>query len=99
MKLTVRRDQTRSCGQGKGRKHAGDELVRVVSEGHETGMIVKQRSDSLSVSLRLYLGEVPLLIHMPGRVEPCLLLSLEGNVGPRLVGVTCEQQALRDTKA
>ena len=48
--------------------------------------------------LRLHLGEVPFSIHMPGRVEPCPLLCLEGDVGPRLVGVTREQKALRDAK-
>ena len=76
----------------QGGKDAGDELVRALSEGHETGLIVKQRSDGLSVPIRLYLGEVPFSIQMPGRVEPCLLLSPESNVGPRLVGVTREQQ-------
>ena len=98
MKLAVRRDQTRSCGQGEGGKDSGDELVRALSEGHETGLIVEQRGHGLSVPLRLHLGEVPFSIHMQGRVEPCPLLCLEGDVGPRLMGVTREQKALRDAK-
>ena len=64
----------------------------------KTGLIVEQRGHGLSVPLRLHLGEVPFSVHMPGRVEPCPLLSLEGDVGPRLVGVTREQKALRNAK-
>ena len=69
---------------------------------HDTSTAAVRSSTSeisLSIPLRLSLGDVPFSIHMPGRVEPRPLLSLEGDVGPRLVGVTREQQALRHAKA
>ena len=91
MELSIGRDQARSSGEWQGGKDTRDEFVCAVSEGHIPGLIVEQCGEGPAVPLRLRLGDAPFLIYMLGGVEPGPLLTLEGDIGPRLVGVTREE--------
>ena len=99
VELAVRRHDPRTIQEWQRRQPAGDELVRVLSECDVVGMIAEQPRKR-GLHLRCLLARPrPLVVHELRRIEPRALLRLEADVGPRLVRVARQQQALRDAEA
>src|SRR5437016_1245818 len=72
--------------------------MRVLRERDALRRVVEQPRKAAPHLLGLLEREIPDVIDMLGRVEPRLLLCLEGDIGPRLMGVPSQQNALSDAK-
>src|SRR5438477_624744 len=73
--------------------------MRVRGERDTIGRIVQQPREPAPHLVRLLECLLPYVINEFGCVEPSLLLRLERDVRPCLMGVTREQNAFGDTKA
>ena len=76
-------------------EEADDQLVRVRPEGDAASRVSQEPGESLADPFGLGERVVPFVVHEAGRVLPGRLLAVEAAVGPRLVRVAGEQEALR----
>lgn len=68
--------------------------MRVFCQGNVFGRVVEQPRKAPPDLVGLLEREIPHIIDVLGRVEPRLLLRFECDIGPRLMGMTGEENAL-----
>ena len=90
---------SRTFQEWQGRQPARDELVRVLAEGDVLRRVAEQSGEAGPTCRRLSGRPRPLVVDELGGIEPRALLGLEADVGPRLVGMSGQQQAFGDVEA
>ena len=71
----------------------------VLSECDIGAAVANQPGEAGADCVRLERGPLPFVVDELRSLEPCALLRLEADVGPRLVRVTGQQQAFGDAKS
>ncbi len=99
VELAVGGHELRASSERQRGQQARDELVRVLPERDVAVGAVQQPPKPRLHARRLLGRTFPLRIYELRRIQPRLLLGLEPDIGPRLMRVAGEQEALGDAEA
>src|SRR5206468_11752193 len=80
--------------KGEGREPTYDQLVRVRPQGDGAVRVVEQGREAVPHLIGHSERALPLVVHELGGVEPGALLRVEAAIGPGLVRVAGEEQAV-----
>ena len=95
VEFAVGGDQPGAGPQRQGGQQTDHQLVGVRPQRDPASGVSQQPGESLADPLGLSERVLPLVVHVSRRVQPGSHLAVEATVGPGLVGVPGEQQALR----
>ncbi len=99
VELAVRSDEPGPSSQRQGGKQPDHQLVRVGAEREAAASVSQQAREARADPLGLCERMLPLVIHIPRRVEPSRRMGIEAYVRPGLMGVAGEQEPLRHGEA
>jgi hypothetical protein len=99
VKLAIGRDDPWALAEGEGGEETDEKLVGVRAEGDVTVWPPEPRAKRLTDPLGSFEGAAPLVVDVFGCVVPGLELPLASDVGPGLVRMTGQEDALRDAES
>ncbi len=99
VKLTIRGNELGTLAKGQGGQKPYDQLMRVRRQRDSVWGVVEQSREPTSYFNGFVKRFFPYVVHVFCRIEPRLLLRRKRHVGPRLMGMSGEQNTLCHPKA